>query len=90
MIAHGKSLFPPHLVGRGMTLLNRGTMGGVFIAQVISGFLIDLFPVKDRAYALEAYRLVFGLQAAVVILAALIYLFGVRDPWREQHDVTRV
>lgn len=90
MIAHGKSLFPPHLVGRGMTLLNMGTMGGVFIAQVISGFLIDLFPVKDGAYALEAYRLVFGLQAAVVILAAAIYLFGVRDPWREQHDVTRV
>ena len=53
MIAHGKSLFPPHLVGRGITLLNMGTMGGVFVAQMISGFLIDLFPVKDGAYALD-------------------------------------
>lgn len=90
MIAHGKSLFPQHLVGRGITLLNMGTMGGVFLAQVISGFLIDLFPIKDGAYALDAYRLVFGLQAAVVIAACAVYLLWVRDPWREQHGVARV
>lgn len=84
MIAHGKSLFPPHLVGRGMTLLNMGTMGGVFIAQVVSGFLIDLFPVTDGVYALEAYRLVFGLQAIVVVIAAIIYILAVRDPWHDQ------
>lgn len=83
MIAHGNSLFARHLVGRGMTLLNMGTMGGVFLAQIASGFLIDLFPVTDGAYALDAYRLVFGLQAVAVALAALIYLFLVRDPWRE-------
>jgi len=86
MIAHGKSLFPPHLVGRGITLLNMGTMGGVFLAQMISGFLIDLFPVRDGAYALDAYRLVFGLQAAVLVGASIVYWLWVRDPWREQHD----
>jgi MFS family permease len=86
MIAHGKSLFPAHLVGRGITLLNMGTMGGVFIAQVISGFLIDLFPVRDGAYALDAYRLVFGLQALATLAACAVYWFRVRDPWREQHD----
>jgi len=85
MIAHGKSLFPPHLVGRGITLLNMGTMGGVFLAQVLSGFLIDLFPVTDGAYALDAYRLVFGLQAAAMLAACLVYLLKVRDPWRELH-----
>jgi MFS family permease len=85
MIAHGKSLFPAHLVGRGITLLNMGTMGGVFIAQVISGFLIDLFPVRDGAYALDAYRLVFGLQALATLAACAVYWFRVRDPWREQH-----
>lgn len=83
MIAHGKSLFPQHLVGRGITLLNMGTMGGVFIAQTISGFLIDLFPVSDGAYALDAYRLVFGLQAAVMLAACVVYWRRVRDPWRE-------
>jgi MFS family permease len=85
MIAHGKSLFEPHLVGRGMTLLNMGTMGGVFLTQLISGFMIDLFPVENGAYALDAYRLVFGLQALAVAAACLVYWRRVRDPWRDQH-----
>lgn len=85
MIAHGKSLFEPHLVGRGMTLLNMGTMGGVFLTQLISGFVIDLFPVENGAYALDAYRLVFGLQALAVAAACFVYWRRVRDPWRDQH-----
>jgi MFS family permease len=79
MIAHGKSLFPPHLVGRGMTVLNMGTMGGVFLAQTVSGAVIDIFPAVDGAYPLDAYRLLFGLQAAVLLLSALVYL-GAYDP----------
>ncbi len=86
LIAHGKSLFPPHLVGRGMTLLNMGTMGGVFLAQLVSGFLIDLFPSTNGAYALDAYRFVFGMQAAAVTVASVVYLFWVRDPWRDTRE----
>jgi MFS family permease len=81
MIAHGKSLFPPHLVGRGITVLNTGTMAGVFLAQTVSGLTIDLFPAPDGVYALDAYRVVFGLQAGFVLVAWLIYL-GARDPMR--------
>ena len=65
MIAHGKSLFPPHLVGRGMTVLNVGTIGGVFLAQTLSGVVIELFPAPDGAYPLAAYQAVFGIQAAL-------------------------
>ncbi len=79
LIAHGKVLFSPHLVGRGMTLLNMGTMGGVFLTQTASGALIDLFPVTDGAYALDAYRLVFGLQAALILIACVFYT-AARDP----------
>lgn len=79
LIAHGKALFPPRLVGRGITLLNMGTMGGVFLTQTVSGALIDLFPVKDGAYALDAYRLVFGLQAVLIAIACAFYV-GARDP----------
>ena len=80
LIAHGKALFPPHQVGRGLTVLNMGSMGGVFLAQAISGFVIGLFPTApDGAYALDAYRLVFGLQAVLTLLACLVY-FGSRDP----------
>ena len=85
MIAHGKALFPPHLVGRGMTLLNMGTMGGAFLAQTVSGFVINQFPVSDGAYALDAYRTVFALQAAFVFIACIPYLWA-RDPWGEHQE----
>src|SRR5262245_13916817 len=83
MIAHGRSLFPAHLVGRGITVLNMGTMGGVFLAQTASGLIINLFPAVDGVYQLAAYRVVFGLQARLVLTAALIYL-GARDPMMQR------
>ncbi len=79
MIAHGKALFPPHLVGRGMTILNMGTMGGAFLTQTLTGFVINLFPAENGAYALDAYRVVFALQALFVLAACIPYLWA-RDP----------
>jgi predicted MFS family arabinose efflux permease len=80
LIAHGKALFPSHLVGRGLALLNMASMGGVFLVQIVSGFVIELFPTApDGAYALAAYRWVFGLQATIIVLALLAYL-SVREP----------
>ena len=82
MIAHGKSLFPPHLVGRGMTIFNMATMGGAFLSQTVTGFVINQFPIENGAYALDAYRAVFGLQALFVLAACIPYLFA-HDPWRK-------
>jgi predicted MFS family arabinose efflux permease len=83
VVAHGKSLFPPEITGRGMTLLNVGSMGGVFFAQAVSGYAIELFGSgAGGAYPLDAYRLVFGLQAAFVICAVSLYVTA-RDPLRE-------
>lgn len=81
LIAHGKSLFPAQIVGRGMTLMNIGTMGGVFVCQTITGFIIDLFPPASGGYALDAYRAVFAFQAAFILLGCLIYFFSY-DPRR--------
>jgi MFS family permease len=78
VLAHGRSLVPPHLLGRTMTLLNIGTMGGGFVVQFVSGAVIDLFPKEGGAYPLEAYRLVFGLQAAFMLVAAWAY-FGSKE-----------
>jgi MFS family permease len=78
VLAHGRSLVPPHLLGRAMTLLNIGTMGGGFVVQFVSGAVIDLFPAQGGAYPLEAYRLVFGMQAAFILLALWAY-FGSRE-----------
>src|SRR5262249_14783436 len=44
LVAHGRALFSPHQVGRGLTVLNMGTMSGTFLAQAISGFVIRMFP----------------------------------------------
>jgi MFS family permease len=87
LIAHGKSLFAPDQVGRGLTVLNMGSMGGTFLAQAVSGFVIGLFPTtQEGAYALAGYRLVFVLQAAFIVLACLAYS-GSRDPRPERGPV---
>ena len=78
VMSHGRSLVSPHLLGRCITLLNIGTMGGGFLVQFVSGVVIDLFPSQGGTYPLEAYRLVFGLQAALVLVGAWAY-FGSRE-----------
>jgi MFS family permease len=75
VMSHGRSLVPPHLLGRCITLLNIGTMGGGFLVQFVSGAVIDLFPAEGGAYPLVAYQVVFGLQAALVLAGAWAY-FG--------------
>ncbi len=77
LIAHGKSLFPPAMVGRGITLMNIGTMGGVFVSQSITGFIIDLYPLASDGYALDAYRAVFAFQAGLILLVLFIYSFSI-------------
>lgn len=78
VMAQGRSLLPPHLLGRAITLLNIGTMGGGFVVQFVSGALINLFPAPDGVYPLIAYQLVFALQAAAVFVTGIVYL-GSRD-----------
>ena len=78
LTAHGKSLFPRNLTGRGLTLLNTGTMGGAFFQQFLTGLAIEAFGFNlvdgARLYPPEAFRLVFGLIAIQLALAALFYL----------------
>jgi hypothetical protein len=81
VIAHGKSLFDGRVVGRGITLLNMGTMAGAFASQLVSGSVINLFSPRGGGYPLDAYRLIFALQA-VFIIAALAAYAAARDPVR--------
>jgi MFS family permease len=73
LIAHGKSLFPPRLIGRGMTILNIGSMGGVFISQTVSGVVVGLFAGRENTYEIAAYQAAFAVQAAFVGISMLIY-----------------
>lgn len=72
--AHGRSLFPVEYVGRGLTLMNLGTMGGVFVLQAATGAVVGLFDAPGGAYPLDAYRAAFGLLAAVLGVCTVIYM----------------
>ena len=74
VMSHGRSLVPPHLLGRTITLLNIGTMGGGFLVQFVSGTIINLFPSDAGTYPLDAYRVVFALQSGLILIGLLIYL----------------
>lgn len=70
--AHGKALFPLELTGRGITLMNMGTMSGVFLFQSGTGALVDAIGRDGQGgYSVNAYRAVF-LVLAIGLAASLI------------------
>jgi MFS family permease len=77
LTAHGRALFPVQLVGRGLTLLNVGNMGGVFAQQALTGLVVESFGSRvvdgARVYPVEGYRALFGLLAVELFVAALFY-----------------
>jgi MFS family permease len=80
--AHGRSLLPPQFVGRGLTVLNLATMGGVFIVQAATGAVVGLFDAPGGIYPVDAYRAAFACIAAVLTVCTLIYLRS-HDPARD-------
>lgn len=85
LTAHGKSLFPPELTGRGITLMNMGVMGGVFLSQTATGILMDLVGRSSLgAYPAEGYRLVFAALALWLLLSLAVYTRAI-DPHPSRH-----
>lgn len=81
LVAHGKALFPAELTGRGMTLLNIGTVGGGFATQWLTGLAVKAVAGPALIYPVAAFQTAFGMQAALVVVAALVYA-GAPDPRR--------
>jgi hypothetical protein len=54
VIGHARALFPPHLVGRGVTLVNLFGIASVGIAQEVTG---RLFAANEAAAAAAGRRL---------------------------------
>jgi MFS family permease len=79
LTAHGRALFPPHRVGRGLTLFNLATMGGVFLFQSMTGAVIEAMAPNQTVYPLAAYQAAFGAQAALLAISMVCYLFA-KDP----------
>jgi MFS family permease len=85
LTAHGKSLFPAALTGRGITLMNIGTIGGAFLSQSVTGMLMDMVGRSESgAYLAEGYRLVFAALAGWLLLSLVFYTKAI-DPHPSRH-----
>jgi MFS family permease len=82
LTAHGRALFPPELTGRGLTLINLGTMAGVFVMQALTGAVVGWFDAPGGVYPLDAYRAAFAVEAVLLGVATVWYLWA-NDPARE-------
>lgn len=69
LIAHGRSFFPPHLTGRGVTLLNLFGISGVGLGQMATGRIH-----KAVGGGLPAYEAIFGFMTIALAVGVLIYI----------------
>lgn len=74
LMAHARSFFPMHLTGRGVTLMNFFTIGGVGLAQFVMGQVAH--SRFDPAQPEQTYSLLFAIYALVLGLTVVIYLFS--------------
>ena len=77
VVAHGRSLVPPHLIGRGVTLLNLFGIGGVGIFQIVTGRIYDMANGTAAAQP-GAYAWIFLFFGISLLIGCLIYL-GAED-----------
>lgn len=75
IMAHGRSFVPPHLAGRGITLMNLISIGGVGVMQMGTGPLYRAV-ADPNAPASQPYTVLFGFFAALVLIGLVVYLFS--------------
>ena len=73
IMAHGRSFLPPHLLGRGVTMLNMFSIGGVGILQVVSKQVYAAAPPDPASAAFGGLFLFFGV---LVLAGCAIYVFS--------------
>lgn len=73
IMAHGRSFFPPQLLGRGVALLNMFSIGGAGVLQVLSRQVYETAPPAPPEAAHAAIFLFFGLM---LLVGCAVYLFA--------------
>ena len=74
VISHGRSFCPPHLTGRGVTLLNLFGMGGAGVMQFASG--PTFATLSQTRPPVEAYGALFGIIGLVILAGLAVYAFS--------------
>lgn len=75
MMAHGRSFIPPHLLGRGVTLLNLCSIGGVGLLQWITGRMYVASSASAGSPA-APYQSLFLFFAVLLLISVAIYAFS--------------
>ncbi|WP_289040262.1 MFS transporter [uncultured Aliiroseovarius sp.] len=75
IIAHARSFVPPHLIGRGVTLMNMFGIGGVGISQYASAGVFRMAQGPDVAVT-APYQAVFLFFAVPALICCLLYLLS--------------
>ena len=73
VMAHGRAFFPPHLVGRGVTLMNLFGIGAVGLAQWVTG---RIHAGLEGGVAAAPYQSIFLFFAVTLALGMVVYLFS--------------
>jgi len=78
VMAHGRAFLPPHLVGRGVTLINLFGIGAAGIMQFLTGRLHHALTPDagaiNSAPAAAPYAALFALYAALLTAGLVVYL----------------
>ena len=74
IMSHGRSLLPRHLVGRGVTMLNLCSIGGVGIAQFVTGRIYAANSGTDLQST--PFTMILLFFAAALTVGLVIYLFS--------------
>ncbi|MGG7564658.1 MFS transporter [Rhodovulum sp. DZ06] len=75
LMAQARSFVPLHLTGRGVTLMNFFSIGGVGLGQIVTARIHSFADATWSSGAL-AYQAVFGYYALALLGALAIYLFS--------------
>lgn len=72
VIAHGRAFFPPHLMGRGVTLLNLFGIAPIGIAQIVTGRIHAATAPVTPAAPFQAVFLFFAVTTAIGLAIYLL------------------
>jgi len=82
LMAHSRAFLPPHLVGRGVTLMNFFSIGGVGAMQFVTGAVVTASIVPGEPAV--AYQNLFGFYFICLGIALAIYLVSRDAPPNSQ------
>ena len=72
VVAHGRAFIPPHLMGRGVTLLNLFGIAPIGIAQIVTGRIHAATPPDPASAPYQAVFLFFAVTTAIGLIVYLL------------------